>query len=90
MGLGDARFSPRPAGIPWIRQLVFQVDGGYLTRAGDAADREPGLRRALHDRVARGDAFTAQYSNSYENLVAPARIFLRSIRGGGATTGTIP
>jgi hypothetical protein len=28
---GDLRFSPRPASIPAIRQVVFQVDGSYLT-----------------------------------------------------------
>jgi hypothetical protein len=71
---GDARFSPRPAGIPWIRQLVFQADGSYLTaeETGLVESRSYGGRFQVD--FERGDALTAQYSNSYESLVRPDRI----------------
>ncbi|MBM4184168.1 MAG: carbohydrate binding family 9 domain-containing protein [Gemmatimonadetes bacterium] len=71
---GNLRFSPRPAAIRWIRQLIFQTDGSYLTEqeTGLVESRSYGGRFQVD--LARGDAFTTQYSNSYENLVAPARI----------------
>jgi hypothetical protein len=71
---GDLRFSPRPASIPAIRQVVFQVDGSYLTEqeTGLVESRSYGGRFQLD--LDWGDGLTAQYSNSYENLVAPARI----------------
>jgi hypothetical protein len=71
---GDLRFSPRPAALPWIRQLVFQVDGSYLTEqeTGLVESRSYGGRFEVD--LDRGDTFSAQYSNNYENLVVPARI----------------
>ncbi len=70
----DARYSPRPAGIPWIRQLIFQAEGSYLTEqeTGLVESRSYGGRFQVD--LDRGDAFTARYSNSYENLVLPSRI----------------
>jgi hypothetical protein len=72
---GDLRFSPRPAAIQdWIRQLVFQVDGSYLTEqeTGLVESRSYGGRFEVD--LDWGDGFSAQASNSYESLVAPARI----------------
>jgi hypothetical protein len=72
---GDLRFSPRPAAIrSWARQLVFQVDGSYLTEqeTGLVESRSYGGRFEID--LDWGDGFTAQASNSYENLVAPAPI----------------
>jgi hypothetical protein len=72
---GDLRFSPRPAAVQsWIRQLVFQVDGSYLTEqeTGLVESRSYGGRFEVD--LDWGDGFTATASNSYENLVAPARI----------------
>jgi hypothetical protein len=71
---GDARFSPRPAGIPWIRQLIFQADGSYLTEQETGLVESRGYGGSFQVDLDRGDGFTAQFSNSYENLVAPARI----------------
>jgi len=72
---GDLRFSPRPAAVQsWIRQLVFQVDGSYLTEqeTGLVESRSYGGRFDVD--FDWGDGFTALASNSYESLVAPARI----------------
>jgi hypothetical protein len=72
---GDLRFSPRPAAIrSWARQLVFQVDGSYLTEqtTGLVESRSYGGRFEVD--LDWGDGFTATATNSYESLVDPARI----------------
>lgn len=71
---GDLRFSPRPARNRWVRQVIFQAEGSYL------AEQDTGLleSRSYGGRFQVdfdwGDAFIAQTSDNYENLVAPARI----------------
>ncbi|MEQ1855392.1 MAG: DUF5916 domain-containing protein [Longimicrobiales bacterium] len=70
----DARLSPRPAGIPSIRQLVFQTDFSYLTEQNTGMVESRGIGGSFQVDFDRGDTFSAQYSNSYEGLVAPARI----------------
>jgi len=71
---GDLRFSPRPASISWIRQLVFQVDGSYLTEQGTGLVESRSYGGRFEADLDWGDSFTTQVSNSYENLVVPARI----------------
>jgi hypothetical protein len=71
---GDARYSPRPAGVPWIRQVVFQVDGSYLTAQETGLVESRGYGGSFQVDLDRGDAFTVRATNSYESLVAPARI----------------
>jgi hypothetical protein len=71
---GSARFSPRPGRVSWIRQLIFQADGDYLTQQGTGLVESRGYGGRFQVDLEWGDAFTARYGNSYENLVAPARI----------------
>ncbi len=70
----NARLSPRPAGIPWIRQFILQADGSYLTEQVTGLVESRDYGGSFQVDLERGDGLTAQYSNSYENLVAPARI----------------
>jgi hypothetical protein len=71
---GDARFSPRPAAIPWIRQLIFGVDGSYLTEQTTGFVESLGYGGSFQVDLDRGDSFSASASHRHENLTAPARI----------------
>jgi len=71
---GDARFSPRPAGIPWIRQLIFGVDGSYLTEQNTGFVESMGYGGSFQIDLDRGDSFSASASHSHENLTSQARI----------------
>ena len=70
----SGRYSPRPASIGWIRQLTFDGDVSYLesqtTGLVESRDFGGGTRVDLE----RGDSFSASWTNTFEQLVRPARI----------------
>jgi hypothetical protein len=80
---GDARFSPRPASIRWIRQLVFRVDGSHLANQETGVVESRGYGGRFQVDFERGDAFTTSFSNSYEQLFRPARISGALLPAGG-------
>jgi hypothetical protein len=72
-GLG-ARVSPRPAGIPWIRQMHVRGDIGYFENdlEGYVESRDRGGQISLD--LENGDGFTVGAANNYEFLPTNERI----------------
>jgi hypothetical protein len=70
----SARFSPRPASIPWIRQMSFQGDVNYFendrARYIESRDRSGQISLDLEN----GDAFTANATDTFEFLPRSERI----------------
>src|SRR5687768_12480065 len=70
----SARFSPRPASIPWIRQMSFQGDVNYFendrARYVESRDRSGQISLDLEN----GDAFTVNATDTFEFLARSERI----------------
>jgi hypothetical protein len=70
----SARFSPRPASIPWIRQMSFQGDVNYFendrARYVESRDRSGQISLDLEN----GDAFTVNATDTFEFLARRERI----------------
>jgi hypothetical protein len=68
------QYSPRPAGISWIRRLDFGIRGEYLTDlVGDVQTASLGLG-VLGVRFESGDQVSLDYDNSFERLQRPFRL----------------
>jgi hypothetical protein len=64
----SARYSPRPAGIDWIRQLTFSGSADYLENhpVGFVESRE--FQGQFQIELESSDSFSASFTESYENL----------------------
>jgi hypothetical protein len=64
----SARLSPRPASIPWIRQMFFEARADYIENhpAGFVETRE--ITGSYSIELENSDRFTTEYVESYENL----------------------
>ena len=65
------RFSPRPASIEWVRQFTFQGTFDYYENDAThlVETREAGGRFRIE--LENSDSFSADFTDSYENLVDP-------------------
>jgi hypothetical protein len=70
----SARFSPRPASMPSVRKLTYQVGTDYLTSAATRSVEARENRGEFQVELENSDSFTFTYADSYENLVRPFRI----------------
>lgn len=70
----SARFSPRPAALPWIRKMSFQGDVNYFEndRARYVESRDRGGEISLD--LENGDAFTVNATDTFEFLARSERI----------------
>jgi Domain of unknown function (DUF5916) len=70
----SGRFSPRPASIPWIRQISIQANLGYIEneRVGFLESRDRGGSFGID--FESGDSFGFDYTDSYERLVGETPI----------------
>ena len=70
----NARFSPRPASIPWIRKMSFQGDLNYFEndRARYVESRD--LSGQISLDLQRGDTFTVNATDTFEFLPRSERI----------------
>jgi hypothetical protein len=70
----SARFSPRPASIPWLRKMSFQGDVNYFendrARYVESRDRSGQISLDLQN----GDTFTANATDTFEFLPRSERI----------------
>ena len=70
----SARFSPRPASIPWLRQIRFQGDVNYFendrARYVESRDRSGEIALDLEN----GDNFTVNVTDTFEFLSRSERI----------------
>jgi hypothetical protein len=73
-GALSARYSPRPAAVPWIRQMSVQADVGYFEndRAGYVESRDRGGQFSLD--LENGDGFTLSATDNFEFLARSERI----------------
>ena len=86
----SARFSPRPASIPWIRQMSFQGDVNYFendrARYVESRDRSGQISLDLEN----GDAFTANATDTFEFLPRSERISGALFETGPLCLGGLP
>ena len=64
----QARFSPRPASIDWVRRFVFQGTGDYITGDPSGVLETRRAQAQFKLEFEAGDEATVEYTNQYEFL----------------------
>jgi hypothetical protein len=70
----NVRASPRPAQVPFIRQLTVEGTADYLTNARQGYMETRDLSGRLGVEFESSDQFSASYTESYERLITNERI----------------
>jgi hypothetical protein len=70
----SGRFSPRPASISWIRQLIFQSNLGYVEREQVGYVESRDWAGSAQVEFENGDIFGLTYTDTYERLIEETEI----------------
>ena len=81
----SGRYSPRPESIPWIRQLTFGVNLGYIENDRERFVESRDLGARFDIQFESSDGFSTGVTENYDNLIVPTRISGTTVPAGRYT-----